>query len=115
MIRVIICVLLVGCNSPHLVEPDGCSPNPNFETIEHEKVCVDSIRCVEDGVVRLSNYACFCDGVCLCFFSVTDDCELSSECKKHSGMMAILSLDFCLLKGKTKILQELNNKVDEMT
>jgi len=108
-------LFLAGCSSPHLAEPDGCTPNQAIEKIELENICVDSMRCVKDEVAILSSYACFCDGVCLCFFSVTDDCSFKDkECKKHSGLMAIMPSNFCLLEGKQDILREFSEEVAEM-
>jgi len=109
-------IFLFGCDkSTDLMEPDGCGPNPRFKTLETSALCMDSLRCVENNISTLSNFICFCDQLCLCFFSITNDCDLvNEECEKLSGVMTILPGNFCFSDGKYEVLQELHDKVKEI-
>jgi hypothetical protein len=92
--------LSAGCINHHLVEPDNCTHNTNVQTINDPNICFDSIRCVEDNQVIYSSYFCICDSACLCFFSLTKDCDginPKMECLKVGGGLYIFSGEFCLV------------------
>lgn len=80
----LVLTLLTSCVGHDLVKPDGCKHNEEMEIIESESICMDSIRCVTGGVESISSYFCTCDGLCMCFFAVLEDCSSihDESCKK---------------------------------
>lgn len=107
-------LFLTACVDHTLIEPDGCALNTEVDQIDAEEVCFESLRCTKRGEVSFSNYMCFCDGLCLCFFSVLTDCEsVYDECTSN-GSMLIMSGGFCLNPDKRKILEELFNETQQI-
>jgi len=113
------CIALSACIWPHLEEPDGCTPNPNVEAVESPHVCFNSLRCNDRNLVTFPTYFCVCSGNCLCFLSVTKDCDGTDPtkvCEKLSGGMFIFGGGFCSTEQsiREQMLLVINQETDRM-
>lgn len=111
----ILVIFLVSCGGEIPREPDGCKANAEIERVETKTFCTESIRCVNDGDVSFSNYMCFCDNICLCFFSVLTNCEsvFGNSCDSNSSML-LMGGETCLQPNKRTLLEDLYNKTQEI-
>ena len=120
MVRFLLASLLVvGCGTIGLEEPNRCIPNHNdYQPINDRHICFDSIRCHNRGLVLYSSYLCICSGNCLCFLSINKDCDGldGKDCEKIHGGLFLFGDGFCEMtpEDRTLFLQLLNQQTQEL-
>jgi hypothetical protein len=105
LLSVLLGCMIFGCDKDDVF----CERNREAESIQDDSICMDSIRCGNE----FNTYLCICDGMCMCFFKKTINCNPFIEQCDGPNSVLLFGKSFCKNMNLETII-DISRRVNEM-
>jgi hypothetical protein len=107
-------VFMISCSSD-LPSETICSPSSALFK-DSSTICAALKTCTTGELVEYNKYMCFCDLICICFYSeFTNECIDDTKCKRDNVLM-LFGKDFCKLpkNRREELMLDIKNRLKEV-